>query len=61
MKTPRGRPITKEPQPIKGGYFGYSTGDSVRVTGSASNTPDVSTYYIGFRTFRRSCELRLAT
>lgn len=43
-------------QPLKGGYFGYTHGDSVGVTLCGSGRPTVRTAYLGFRTLLRARE-----
>lgn len=43
-------------QPTKGGYFGYTHGDSVVVIGGGSGEPTVRTAYLGFRTLLRGRE-----
>ena len=50
MPTPSGQ------QPTKGGYYGYSHGDSVRVSLCGSGVPTVREVYLGFRTLLRARE-----
>lgn len=40
----------------KGGYYGYSHENSVRVSGGGSGRPRVRATYLGFRTYRRAKE-----